>query len=134
MLRPYGHSSVGSTFAQRKGVMGDSNRRYTLRDDLTSDELQRFIEELLRQLREDDKTIQAAAKSTGVSAGELKAAAGGAKPVISISQTAGIDPGTVAIVVAFAPLAVHIGKSLWDTVILPRLKDHFGGDALKSPD
>ena len=43
---------------------------------------------------------------------------------------AGFDPMTVAVVVAFAPAANHVVTSLWDEVILPRLRRKLGDDAL----
>jgi hypothetical protein len=42
----------------------------------------------------------------------------------------GFDPTTVAVVVAFAPAANHMVMSLWDDVILPRLRRKLGDDAL----
>jgi len=51
----------------------------------------------------------------------------------AISVTAkgsGIDPGTVALVVSFAPAANAVLVSLWKKVILPRIRRDHGRDAI----
>ncbi len=57
-------------------------------------------------------------------------------PAEAISITpasAGIDPGTVALIVAFAPSVNHALKSAWDNVILPWIRRRRGLDAIKDP-
>jgi len=43
----------------------------------------------------------------------------------------GLDPATVALIVAFAPVAAKITKDVWDNVILERLQKRFGTKAIK---
>jgi hypothetical protein len=44
---------------------------------------------------------------------------------------AGVDPTAVTLVVAFAPTANAILISLWTQVLLPRIRDKFGRDAIR---
>lgn len=53
-------------------------------------------------------------------------------------QESGLTPGVVAVLVAFAPVAVKLApvaakilQDLWDLVILPRLRQKLGQDALE---
>lgn len=53
------------------------------------------------------------------------------RDAISVSASgSGIDPGTVALVVAFAPAANSVLVSLWKKVILPRIRRDHGRDAI----
>ena len=49
-------------------------------------------------------------------------------------EGAGIDPGTVAIVVAFTPLFVKIGSDLWEHIFLPRIIERWSLEAMKRRD
>jgi hypothetical protein len=54
-----------------------------------------------------------------------------AEAVIITSDSAGIDPGSIALIIAFAPSVNHALKSAWDTVILPWIRHRRGEDAIK---
>ena len=43
---------------------------------------------------------------------------------------AGIEPTAVALVIAFAPVANEVLISLWKRVLLPRIRDRYGRDAI----
>jgi hypothetical protein len=47
------------------------------------------------------------------------------------ARGAGIDPSTVAIVIAFAPTANAVLTSLWHAVLLPRIRARYGRDAIR---
>jgi hypothetical protein len=44
---------------------------------------------------------------------------------------AGLDPTMVSLVVAFAPIANEALVSLWKRVLLPRIRDRYGRDAVR---
>uniref|UniRef100_UPI003F4987B1 hypothetical protein n=1 Tax=Actinoplanes sp. CA-084688 TaxID=3239901 RepID=UPI003F4987B1 len=44
---------------------------------------------------------------------------------------AGVDPGSVALIVAFAPVANTVLVSLWKQVLLPRIRSRYGRDAIQ---
>lgn len=46
-------------------------------------------------------------------------------------KTIGLDPATVAIIVAFSPVAAKITRDLWDNLILPRIRRNHGPNAIK---
>lgn len=51
--------------------------------------------------------------------------------VLSVRPAAsGIDPLTVALIIAFAPTANHVVQSVWDELLLPRLRRNTGADSL----
>ncbi len=73
-------------------------------------------------------------QADGDAADRLRAAGVLGEPlsaVITVRPAAsGIDPLTVALIVAFAPTANHLAQSLWDELLLPRLRRDTGSDSL----
>jgi hypothetical protein len=51
-------------------------------------------------------------------------------PITVHTEASGIDPSSVVLAVAFAPSASHVLKELWATVLLPRIKQRWGNDAV----
>jgi hypothetical protein len=45
-------------------------------------------------------------------------------------EGAGLDPTSVSLIVAFAPIVNHIAESLWDEVVLPWIRRRWGNDAV----
>jgi len=43
----------------------------------------------------------------------------------------GLDPLTIAYLIAFAPVAAEIAKDVWTNFLLPRLRKKFGDDAIR---
>ena len=101
------------------------------RGQLSVAELNREVESFWSELQvSDDLKNKLAAHE--VSADDLLQLSPG--EAVSIrSASAGIDPGTVAIVIAFAPPVNHALKSAWNTVILPWIRRRRGEDAIKEP-
>jgi hypothetical protein len=70
----------------------------------------------------------------------------GRKSAFAVRQDGqGLEPGTIALIVAFAPVAVKITEGavnvgskmvtdLWDQIVLPRLERRRGLNALKAAD
>jgi hypothetical protein len=78
-----------------------------------------------------DAIFQAAAEDPDTLDGLLPSELKTLREGIKVEQrSAGFDPATVALVVAFAPAACHILTSLWDKFILPRLQFDLGDDAI----
>jgi hypothetical protein len=50
---------------------------------------------------------------------------------LKLKHGKGLDPATVALIVAFAPVAAKITKDVWDNFILGRLQKRFGAKAIK---
>src|SRR4051812_35452844 len=96
-----------------------------LRKDLSPDEIQRFIEEQLRKLRDEPSGLEEAARLTRLPADQLRAALEAPVALVSARRAAGFTGAEAAVIVAFAPLVVHIGKSIWDNLILPQLQQKF---------
>jgi hypothetical protein len=72
-------------------------------------------------------------QSEATSAGLTRAMLGELDPADAISirvDSSGVDPATVALVVAFAPTANRVLKDLWTTVLLPRIRSRWGDDAV----
>src|SRR5262245_13571980 len=103
--------------------MAESLNRETLplREDLTPEEVEEFIEELLKKLVDDPSWQEEAARASGLDLAKVRAALSSSQPLVSIRPAgAGLTGAEVAIIVAFAPLVVHVGKSVWDHFLLPR--------------
>lgn len=87
------------------------------------EELQKAIDAFFAEARQDDE-LQGELEAHGADVDE---ALGGEAEAITVStDEQGIDPLT-AIVIG---VAVHVGGSAWDEVVLPWLKRRLGQDAL----
>lgn len=51
-------------------------------------------------------------------------------PITVYAEASGIDPSSVVLTVAFAPSASHVLKDLWAAVLLPRIRQRWGNDAI----
>jgi hypothetical protein len=45
-------------------------------------------------------------------------------------DSSGVDPGTVALVVSLAPSVNRVIKDLWQKIVLPRIEQRWGDDAI----
>src|SRR5206468_749057 len=107
------------------GTMAESIR-YSLHDSISIPELQKEVDQLWVQLKTDSR-LQEDAKKAGLDVSKLQPL--DLKSAITLKQEgAGIEPATIAVVVAFAPVAGKVLSDLWTNVFLPRIKRKFGED------
>ena len=97
---------------------------------VTTGELNAATNELWAALQRNDSALATEATACGI---DLQQIAGLSRDqAITFHQDgAGFDPATTAIVVALAPVAAGIVRDLWKEIILPRLRQRLGNDALK---
>ncbi|MCA2211316.1 hypothetical protein [Jidongwangia harbinensis] len=95
----------------------------------SADEVQREIDRFWAELEHDDK-LQAELRAAGL---DLRAVPPERRPeAIQVRvRGAGLDPTSVALIVAFAPVANAVLVSLWEQVLLPKIRDRFGRDAIR---
>jgi len=94
----------------------------------SADEVQREIDSFWDLLGRDDR-IREEVRNAGIDISEYIGT--DFHDTIHVkAKGAGIDPATVALVVAFAPTANAIAVSLWKKVILPRIRHKYGRDAV----
>jgi hypothetical protein len=95
----------------------------------SADEVQREIDRFWAELDRNDE-LQAELVGAGL---DLSVIPPERRPeAIQVSaRGAGLDPASVALVVAFAPVANAVLVSLWEQVLLPRIRDRFGRDAIR---
>jgi hypothetical protein len=87
-------------------------------------EVDRFWEE-----PESSKELQASLSNAGLDPQDLQQL--DQRQLIKLYERgSGFDPGTVALVVAFAPLANKVGQDLWTRLLLPRIRRRWGVDAI----
>jgi integral membrane sensor domain MASE1 len=99
---------------------------------VTSDDLKVEVTDLLESLKTDTNLRQEVADA-GINLDELDRTLRDqkAEDVITIEPDgAGVDPATVAIIVAFAPVAARVTQDLWTHFMLPWLKRKFGTNAI----
>ncbi len=92
------------------------------------DEIQREIDAFWDALGEDDE-LRADVRDGGIDVRVLDLLSG--KEAIRVTALgAGLDPGLVCLVVAFAPAVNTIAVSAWKKVILPGILKKHGRDAI----
>jgi len=112
-------------------VLGDDSMAtqvsYT-RGTRSVEEIQREINSFWDQLRHDVR-LREEIKDVGIDIPD-DAAEDWHDAIHVEVKGAGIDPSTVALIVAFAPSANAIVVSLWKKIILPRIRRKYGRDAV----
>jgi hypothetical protein len=117
------------TTLQGRFLMSDS-QELTYTANVTTDELDRVTDELWASLQRADSALAKEAVSEGISLSNL-AGISRTQAITFSHSSAGFGPETTAIVVALAPVAAGIVRDLWEKIILPRLRQRLGHDALK---
>lgn len=103
--------------------------RFLPSGDLTAEKLKTFLEKEWKELQDPSSRLHQEAEARGIEiekVTDLKLS-----KAIEVKQESGLDPVTATIIVAFAPVAAGIVSDLWAHVLLPRIRQHFGEDALK---
>jgi len=89
------------------------------------------VKRIWGQLQQPNSDFAKLAEQSGINADELENLKNHQlDEVLVLKKGAGFDPATVALIVAFAPVGIHITKSVWDNFILPRLQRRFGKTAI----
>jgi hypothetical protein len=91
-------------------------------------DIERELDALWVQLQKDE-SLREQARGLGI---DLTVVDGRSRAeVLDVEQQGpGFDPATTAIVVAFAPVAARIVEDLWVEILLPKLKQILGEDAI----
>ncbi|OJF14503.1 hypothetical protein [Couchioplanes caeruleus] len=91
-------------------------------------EVQQEIDQFWASL--DDEQVQKELAASGIDLDAVPE--GGRKDAIRVGvRGAGVDPTAVTLVVAFAPVANAVLISLWKQVLLPRIRNRYGSDAIR---
>lgn len=104
--------------------------------DIPAEEYGRDLDELWSELQNPQSALSREVTDLGIDAGALRGVA--REDALSVrTEGEGFDSETVAIVVAIAPLATAAIKALapviqdvWKEVLLPRIRQRKGGEAL----
>lgn len=95
----------------------------------TADEIQREIHKFWAELETNDE-LRKELVDAGIDPDAV--AAPDRQDAIQVSvRGAGIDPGAVSLIVAFVPAASEVLISLWNQVLLPRIRNRYGRDAIR---
>jgi len=95
----------------------------------SADEVQREIDKFWAELDTSDELRKELADA-GVDLDTVPVAE--RQDAIKVSvRGAGIDPASVSLIVAFAPVANAVLISLWTQVLLPRIRSRYGRDAIR---
>lgn len=110
--------------------MSSEQHRYQLKN-VSMKALSDEIETLWSQLQKPGSKLREDALAKGIAAEELdELSRRKYNEVIKLKKGAALDPVSVALIVAFAPVAAKVTKDLWE-LFLPRLKRRFGQDAIE---
>lgn len=94
----------------------------------SADEVQREIDKFWAELDTDDLRKELA--DVGIDLDAVPAEERTSAIRVSV-RGAGLDPLSVTLVVAFAPVANAVLLSLWRKVLLPRIRSRYGRDAIR---
>jgi hypothetical protein len=95
----------------------------------SADEIQREVDKFWDELA-DDEELRTELASAGIDAPAVLALKSPDAIRVGV-RGAGLDPTTVALVIAFAPVANEMLVSLWKEVLLPRIRSRYGRDAIQ---
>ncbi len=95
---------------------------------LTVSELSAIVDDLWQNL-ETDPDLRRDAHNGGIDLEKIPAIASNEALVIE-QQESGFDLATTTIIVAFAPVAAEIIRDLWMYVLLPRILNENGDNAI----
>jgi len=95
----------------------------------SADEVQHEIDEFWAQL-DGSEELRQELTNAGIDTAAVKELK--RQDAIRIGvRGAGVDPMAVTLVVAFAPTANAVLVSLWEQVLLPRIRSRYGRDAVR---
>jgi hypothetical protein len=104
------------------------NRRSYEAGALSAKKLQEEIDRVLREIRTTSR-LDAEIAAAGLNREELARIE--ESPVLVSSTAAGIDPSVITISIVFiSALSPRILENLWGKILLPRIKQRFGNDAI----
>lgn len=107
-------------------VMSNEAITYTAQN-LTRADLERELDTLWNELRADGATRDAAL-ARGINVDDVP----DRRDAISVTtDAAGFTPVETAIIVAFAPVAAKVARDIWEHIILPRIRQRYGQNALE---
>ena len=95
---------------------------------LTVSELSAIVDDLWQNL-ESDPDLRRDAHNAGIDPTSIPAIASDEALVIEAQESGG-DPATPSIIVAFAPVAAETIRDLWMRILLPRILNENGNDAI----
>jgi len=104
------------------------NTQRRARGSLSAPDLDREVAEFWQELRVQDD-LRSRAAELDIDVDSLLALT--PDQAITITpDSAGLDPASIALIVAFAPTANHVIKSAWDNIIVPWIRKRRGKDAI----
>ncbi|GIF15742.1 hypothetical protein [Actinoplanes teichomyceticus] len=95
----------------------------------TAEEVQREIDQFWVEW-ETSEELRKELAGAGIDPGAVPAPERPGAIRVSV-RGAGIDPAAVSLIVAFAPAVSEVLVSLWNQVLLPRIRDRYGRDAIR---
>src|ERR1043166_5610135 len=101
---------------------------------ITDEELSKELDRLWSQLQDPNSSLSEKALGAGIEAAEVEALRGKQRSeVITVDRDqAKFDPLTAAILIKIViPVGGAVAVTLWNKVIVPRIWQEKGGDALK---
>ena len=96
----------------------------------SADEIQYEIERFWAELDGSDE-LRKELMDAGIDIASLPDQAERADSIRVSVRGAGVEPTMVALIIAFAPVANEMLISLWKQVLLPRIRDRYGRDAIQ---
>jgi hypothetical protein len=100
-------------------------QKYSLRDDVTVEAIEREVDKLWSDLHTDE-SLRAEARRAGIDLGELPR--GSRDSAITIEKTTANFAGAEILI----GLGVKIAYDVWKELILPRLRQRFGSDSIRA--
>ena len=94
---------------------------------LSAEQLQAEIDRFWREVQTSDE-LAAEITTAGFNREALTRAQ--ESPIIVSAQASGMDPSSTLLTVTFAPYASGVLKHVWDTILLPRIQQQWGNDAI----
>lgn len=114
--------------------MSSEQHTYQL-NNVSMEDFSREIENLWKQLQKPDSKLREEAIAKGLPAAELdELRKHNYDEVIELRRGAALDPASVALIVAFAPVAAKVIKDVWERLIFPRLVKQFGRGTIEPTD
>jgi hypothetical protein len=102
--------------------------RFSVAKEVAPSEIANAVDEIWNDLK-SDRDLRDDASTGGLDLKLIDAISSNPYEVKGAGQ--GLDPATIAVIVAFAPVAAEICRDVWRVVILPRLRQRFGQNSIR---
>jgi hypothetical protein len=107
-------------------------------DTISADELSQELDKLWEELKKPDSALSKQVRERGIDVEQLRSMRRDEALVVQREGAGGMSDLAISLIVAVAPtVAEYTGKliwSLWENVLLPRIRAKKGGDVLEEQD